>query len=242
MAQADRAVIDKWLVMLATATASGGMALADLEAKVTLYGDFLASEFDAGAFTRRSLQDVAAQCKFFPAYGELVPLLRAWWRENRPPTPTLANPATAHLSADDRQWVAYWHRRQAEDFGASATHPATSRGTVLSLIRQQSPAAYAAITGVHELPRRGPTEAEVEAVRVKVEQALRAAHEVAHPGRESQTADSPPPPLPDVTHKGELLRQRREARGVVVPLVAKPPEVAEDAQTAPDPIQHEAAE
>ena len=60
--------------------------------RVEAYIPLLVQEFDAAVFCPECLADVAAQCKFFPAYGELCGHLRAWWRANKPFVPALPAP------------------------------------------------------------------------------------------------------------------------------------------------------
>jgi hypothetical protein len=72
-----------WLQKLGALTA-GSLMQDEARAKVELYAGMLRAEFDSSAFCQRSLAEVAARCRFFPAYGELCGMLRDWERANRP--------------------------------------------------------------------------------------------------------------------------------------------------------------
>lgn len=85
--------ITQWLNALGTLTA-GTLTTDEARAKIAAYVPLLAARFEPAAFTAASLEFVASQCKFFPAYGEVVDHLRSWWHENRP-----ANPYYAALEA-----------------------------------------------------------------------------------------------------------------------------------------------
>jgi hypothetical protein len=64
---------------------------AEADLKLAAYVPMLADRFPAGAFTTRSLEHVAAKAiRGFPTYGELALWLGEWWRDHRPPLPTLA--------------------------------------------------------------------------------------------------------------------------------------------------------
>jgi hypothetical protein len=78
-----------WLKALGTLTVGNANA-AEADARLNAYAPLLMSRFDAAAFTAESLEHVAGNCKFFPAYGELVEHLAAWWKENRPRETRLA--------------------------------------------------------------------------------------------------------------------------------------------------------
>jgi len=95
-----------------------------------------------------------------------------WWRDHRPacaralPGPYAAAAAAAELTSEDRTWVHYVAKRAAEGFGPP--HPGgspSSRARCLDLVKCNSPAAYAVITGtVAEPERREPTAADKRAV------------------------------------------------------------------------------
>jgi hypothetical protein len=79
---ADEAIIRQWLIHLGdvlTVHVSDERATNFLDS----FAPLLAMRFDDAAFTPVSLEHVAAQCKYLPTYGELVPLLQAWMREKR---------------------------------------------------------------------------------------------------------------------------------------------------------------
>jgi hypothetical protein len=128
--------VARWITRLSAITRQGG---GDLDAQtVRDLAEMLADDFPAGAFTTESLQAVAREHEWFPAYAVIRAVVGQWWAENRPAVPAIEGPGG--LAAADRTWVAYWHKRQAEDFSGS------SAARVLSLIRSQSQAAYDVIT------------------------------------------------------------------------------------------------
>jgi hypothetical protein len=88
---ADQQVTRRWLIDLGklTAARSSHDEAADFVASCA---PMLAMRFPDPAFNVRSLEAVAAQCKYIPTYGELVALLRAWWQAYRPPQAALPPP------------------------------------------------------------------------------------------------------------------------------------------------------
>jgi hypothetical protein len=88
------ATVREWTIALGILT-SGNMTRADAEMKLRAYVPLLQDNFPAAAFTQASLHHVAAQCKWFPSYGEVVEHLRAWWNPRRPLPPALPPQAAA---------------------------------------------------------------------------------------------------------------------------------------------------
>lgn len=82
MAMAD-AHVAKWLRALGGLCA-GSMPAEEVAGKVNAYAAMLVTRFPIEAFNPTSLEEVAAKCKFFPAYGELTEHLGTYWRDNRP--------------------------------------------------------------------------------------------------------------------------------------------------------------
>lgn len=104
--------VRKWLSALGTLCATNAPE-AEAARRVEAYATMLASEYQPWAFSRRSLEAVARQCKFWPAYGELCDLLSAWCRDNKPAqsVPLLTGPAElspaeyrAKKDQEDRDW------------------------------------------------------------------------------------------------------------------------------------------
>lgn len=83
--------VRKWVIALGVLTA-GNMTRAEAEMKLRAYVPLLQDRFPPAAFTQASLEAVASQCRFFPAYGDVVTYLAAWWFEHRPPLPQLPPP------------------------------------------------------------------------------------------------------------------------------------------------------
>lgn len=78
---ADSTLTRKWLVALGhlCATPSNGE---EASARVDAMGPMLANRFPQWVWNRDSLEHVAAQCRWFPAYAECVEHVRAWMRDN----------------------------------------------------------------------------------------------------------------------------------------------------------------
>src|SRR5215467_384005 len=85
---ADEALVRDWLGRLGRFTAAF-MASDEAAIYVDDFAPMLASRFDNGAFCWDSLEHVAAESRHLPTYGELVPILTAWWREHRPYVPAV---------------------------------------------------------------------------------------------------------------------------------------------------------
>lgn len=83
--------IFEWLLRLHAVTA-GNSAGPEAAERVNLVAPMLAERFPLDAFTRRSLEHVAAENRFWPSYGELVASLSPWWRDNRPRPTALPAP------------------------------------------------------------------------------------------------------------------------------------------------------
>jgi hypothetical protein len=115
--------IAEWLAALGTLTAAG-MTAEDAREKILAYASLLGGKYPASAFTRESLEAVAAGLKFFPAYGELCDRLSAYWRENRPKS---AGPAIAGPS---KPGAGHWH-----GFIAARLVAGGDRAHLLSLAR-----------------------------------------------------------------------------------------------------------
>lgn len=83
--------VRNWLTALGVLTA-GNMTRAECEMKLRAYVPLLTDRFPPAAFTRASLEHVAAQCRFFPAYGDVVNFLADHWKSVRPLPPALPPP------------------------------------------------------------------------------------------------------------------------------------------------------
>jgi hypothetical protein len=85
-------IVREWTIALGVLTSSGRMTADDAELKLKAYVPLLVENFPPAAFTQASLHHVAAKCKWFPSYAEVITHLRAWWREHRPITNALPAP------------------------------------------------------------------------------------------------------------------------------------------------------
>ena len=84
-------IVREWTIALGILTA-GQMTRAEAEMKLRAYVPLLVDQFPVGAFTQDSLHHVAAQCKWFPSYAEVIEHLRGWWQQHRPMPPALPAP------------------------------------------------------------------------------------------------------------------------------------------------------
>jgi hypothetical protein len=96
--RAPSATVREWTIALGILTA-GNMTRADAEMKLRAYVPLLQDNFPPAAFTQASLHHVAAKCKWFPSYGEVVEHLREWWNPRRPPPPALPPPERVPVHA-----------------------------------------------------------------------------------------------------------------------------------------------
>lgn len=87
--------VREWTIALGVLTGDGKMTADDAELKLKAYVPLLLESFQPAAFTQSSLHHVAAACKWFPSYAEVVIHLRTWWRENRPIANALPAPAAS---------------------------------------------------------------------------------------------------------------------------------------------------
>ena len=142
--------IRKWLDALAHVT-TGGSGGVSAERVASMASLLAQDAMPSGAYTSRSLHHVAGLHGFFPAYVEVRDAVAGWWEANRPAiAPALAGPDHDGLTAVDRDWVNFYHKRRAETLDPSYR---PRRGSVardlantLSLLRSQSYPAWAHVT------------------------------------------------------------------------------------------------
>jgi hypothetical protein len=135
---ADQVVVRRWLIDLGrlTAARSSHDEAADF---IDTSTPMLAMRFPNEAFNSVSLEAVAAECKYLPAYGELVPLLSAWWRQHRPQHPALEPPPTPARTPPTEDELAYVQARVAEMIAAlrSSMQPADDRRPAANYLSQE---------------------------------------------------------------------------------------------------------
>jgi hypothetical protein len=205
----ERQVVD-WLTILGRLVAAN-MPPDEASTRLRAYTPELLARYDSRDFTQVSREFVARHCKFFPSYGELCELLDKWPKPAANPLPQAGSGDS--LDQMDRAWIARWNNRKAEAKGGDLS-------VLASLIRQQSPKAWAVISGTAGAVQREPTEAEVAAVHDAVQRAVSGMQEARleqQQHRVHQGFEGPPKPPRDVTMKGEELRKSRLARGLKVP-------------------------
>lgn len=108
-------------------------------------------------FCKRCLADVAKACVKGYAFGTITAAFAEWWKANKHTFAPIALPGTeSALDANDFAWVAYFRRREAENFiGVPAQGRANPREHCLSLVASQSTKAWEQITGL-KMPGRDP--------------------------------------------------------------------------------------
>lgn|SRR6185312_9441049 len=112
------------------------------------YVSLLASEFPGAAFTMQSLNAIAEECEFFPAYAVLRKKIAEWWDNHKPAQKAITDDRRADWSEMDHHWLNYWHKRQAEGFAPMPDRPGSGgRDHVASLISTYSPKAWRYISG-----------------------------------------------------------------------------------------------
>lgn len=112
---ADQLIVQRWLIRLGKAT-SATRSTDDAAEFVEEMAPLLAMRFPDETFNNVSLEFVAAECKYLPTYGELVALLREWKCQLPAPSYPAINDNMIDLPPDQREWLSYYHRREAEGF------------------------------------------------------------------------------------------------------------------------------
>jgi hypothetical protein len=74
-------IVLDWLKSLGVLCA-GNMTVEDARTRCGAYATMLSEAFPAAAFTRKSLEEVASRCKWFPSYAEVVAALGEIRRES----------------------------------------------------------------------------------------------------------------------------------------------------------------
>jgi len=144
---ADQVLVRRWLVDLSRLTAA---RLSHDEAVdfAQTFAPMLAMRFPNEAFNIVSLEAVAAECKYLPAYGELVPKLREWWRQHRPHPPALPPPPIRERDEPTEEECAHVTRVAEEAIAAlrSDAQPVADYRRPVSrhLTREQLELAYRA--------------------------------------------------------------------------------------------------
>jgi len=142
-------VVRDWLKGLGTLTAAA-MSVEEAVAKLNAFGPFLAEDFADAAFTAASLKAVARQCRYFPTYGELAPLLQAWWDESRPAV--VRDPQGP--TEEDEAVLRNWQRHSSGDWGKTVPKdPAKALRHELELYRQVRSALFAHLVATDERAR-----------------------------------------------------------------------------------------
>jgi len=184
-----------WIADLANLTA-GNQPLADAKTKIAGMASVIAEAFpDPRTFSRRSLEEIAAQNTFFPAYGQLKAQLERWWNQNRPAAgPALTAPDENGLEAADRSMLVFWGEYTS---GAKVLPEGVTLTGWLSMCRAHRPKAFAQLVRTDPKaadiavrkrwhipesgPRHVPTPEEEEAVHQTAQEAVRAIAQAVRP-------------------------------------------------------------
>ena len=142
---ADYIVAKRWLLSLAQLVAVR-LSHDEASAFIETVAPMLAMRFPNAALTPEALEEVAAECKHgLPSYGELVPLLRAHWQQNRPMPPMLAAPPIRQRdepTQEERDHVARVTAETTAALRSSVQPPEQRRFAANCLSREQLGRAY----------------------------------------------------------------------------------------------------
>ena len=178
-------IIGAWLTRLAGFTKAANDKAMTKETMADL-AIMLGKEFPSSAFTSDSLQAIAGEIEWFPAYSTLRAGVAIWWADHRPQQRKLAGPpGNETLGGMDAYWFRFWHKRvaeieagHAEDEHGRPLDPFVGRGSaeaarrnLASLVREKSPAAWRIISGSDDR-RKEPTQTNIDAVAASVKAAL----------------------------------------------------------------------
>ena len=156
------------------------------------YARLLGRDFPPAAFSTDAMHAVLAGMEFWPSYDQLRARTADWWRDHKPASARAA-PGLERLSPIEQAWVAFYRRRVSElpddpreRDPDEATRVQTPRGNLASLVRSQSPRAWAAICGQDAPPRHvPPTADEIAAVAATLASAMHSPQ--AEPARAART-------------------------------------------------------
>lgn len=196
--------IRRWLEGLANLTVSGTEPVTP--ERIALMAGFLAMDsFPLEAFCQRSLHHAAQGQRFFPAYDDVRKAVTTWWEANRKASQAqITGPSPSGMDEMDRSWEAFYRKRRAELAASSTSFEAdqVAIGRLKSLVKAQSPKAWAAVSGERPSEARAPTEAEVSHV-------ARLLRPEPPPGQPRYEVVEAPVPFRDVTAKGDELARIR---------------------------------
>jgi hypothetical protein len=171
-------IIAKWMGRLKSRCippADGtAKAMAD---RVTEYVGELALAFPSGAFTDDSLRYVVADQTWFPPLSLVQQRLGEWWAQHKPAcAPASHSTASRPIGWEslDQQWLDWYHQKLPdaaaleEQIGVHRLMrmdpPQRPIAHLESLIRRQSPRAWAVISGDTPITRSVPSSAEISRV------------------------------------------------------------------------------
>jgi len=181
------------------------------------------------AFASRECLNRVATSKrrtIIPSYADIRAAIIGWEREQ--PRPMAIGGEAAGLDDAGRMWLAYFRKREDEHFRNGDGKPPSSRAHVLSLVKQQSLAAWERITGADTAQAAPRTPEEIAAVRAIVagierdtgtkRAAIKIAPKASHsPSVQADAvrAPDPPPTRIFVPVAPGVLAAARAAAGIV---------------------------
>jgi hypothetical protein len=150
--KARAALVMRWIAKMAShlpAPERWGETEDGKKIVIVQIGEWLCEEFPERAFTPASLACVVRKHEFFPSFKMLRADLAEWCEAAYPkPLPALTDGAMAGWSEMDRSWLAYWHKRKAENFSASERGSPSSAALVLSLLKERAPNVHGYLTRI----------------------------------------------------------------------------------------------
>ena len=132
---ADLDTVRAWLERFARVVAAN-LGPRELVAWTEDIAPMLAIRFDARAFTFQSLENIAAESKYLPAYAEIVERLNQWTKDQPTPKQIANQTNTARLSPEDQVCITTWIKRRNN---GDITNLANS----LDMLRCHQPNAFA---------------------------------------------------------------------------------------------------
>ena len=215
------AIATTWLKGLADLCVHPG-GEAPTAAKLHQMASQLCELVPSGVFTAAAARE-CAKGDFFPGFDTLQTRLVEWWQLHRPggaPSLLPAGITAGDLLGNDLVWFNFWFARRSE--AAMADDEARRKNwkdeaqlplsKLASLVRGQSPRAWAAISG-NQGTIRQPSEAEQDAVRESARRAIEAMNMPRQPWTPPAYSQVAALPAPERGMFGaispELLEQRR---------------------------------
>jgi hypothetical protein len=206
-------IITNWVLTLADVCAHGdGKPSKNV---IAAYASVLGQSFPSAAFTAQSLAHVTHGRKWFPAVGEIGPLMAEWWQGHKPASAPMLTDGRGQPDGwedMDQHWVNFWNKRHTEISKLQPRKADFERDRLASLIRQRSPLA-ALFLGLTSPPPTKLTPERCDAIVRSVRQQS-AMPPVPH-AIAGFSVEMPRKALADVTLTPEQLLEARRRNGVL---------------------------